>query len=120
LDTAALALDHLDVDEHGVAWLEVGILLAGGELRHLFFVELLQQVHGKFSIGGAGFRAQLTRQNTRQKPKFSGSGELLRQSADFVTHHKTLCFRAFQRGRKTIYVIACNRCRAGGVRCPKS
>src|SRR5215470_6383254 len=47
LDAALLALDHLDVDEHGVARLEVGDVLAGGKLRYLLLFELLDQVHGK-------------------------------------------------------------------------
>src|ERR1043166_3260921 len=47
LDAALLALHHLDVDEHRVARLEVGNLLAGGKLRYLLLFELLDQVHGK-------------------------------------------------------------------------
>src|SRR5262249_46512535 len=54
LDTAALALDHLDVDQEGIARLKVGNFLAGGQLGHLLFFEFLDQVHGGFSVGSAG------------------------------------------------------------------
>src|SRR5215467_12101034 len=47
LNPGLLALDHLDVDEQGIARLKVGNLLAGGELRYLLLFELLDQVHGK-------------------------------------------------------------------------
>src|SRR6185437_11065065 len=46
LHAGALALDHLDVDDHGVAWAELGNALAGGKLRHLLFFELFDHVHG--------------------------------------------------------------------------
>src|SRR5262249_5785593 len=48
LHAGALALDHLDVDDHGVARGELGNVLAGGKLRHLLFFELLDHVHGIF------------------------------------------------------------------------
>src|SRR5215467_927387 len=54
LDAGALALDHLDVHQDGVARLEVGDLLAGGQLGHLLFFEFLNEVHGGFSVGSAG------------------------------------------------------------------
>ena len=40
LDAGLVAFDHLDVDEHGVARLEIGNFLAGGELLDLLFFEL--------------------------------------------------------------------------------
>src|SRR5262249_16024586 len=40
-------LHHIDDRQKRVAGLEVGKLLAGGQLRHLFFFEFLDQVHGK-------------------------------------------------------------------------
>src|SRR6185295_18375620 len=46
LEARALALDHLHVDDHGVARTEVGDFLVGGELGDLLLLELLQQVHG--------------------------------------------------------------------------
>src|SRR5215204_2529558 len=49
LDAGALAFDHLDVDDHGVARLEVRNILAGGEPVGLLLVEGLDEVHGKFS-----------------------------------------------------------------------
>src|SRR3954471_14616918 len=56
LDAGALAFDHLDVDDHGVARLEVRNRLAGGELVGLLLVERLNEVHGKFSVGCAPAR----------------------------------------------------------------
>src|SRR5262245_48280204 len=47
LNAAFLALDHLDVDEERVAWLKIRNLLAGGKLRDLLLLELLDQIHGK-------------------------------------------------------------------------
>src|SRR5262249_30344900 len=46
LEPGALALDHLDVDDHGVARPEVGNFLVGGQLGDLLLLELFQQVHG--------------------------------------------------------------------------
>src|SRR5215813_11624533 len=46
LDAGALALDHLDVDEDGVARREIRDRLAGGQLRDLLFFELVNQIHG--------------------------------------------------------------------------
>src|SRR6266851_8126962 len=57
LDAGALALDHLDVDEEGVAGLEVRNVLAGGEIGNLLFFELLDQIHGELSIGQRQTRA---------------------------------------------------------------
>src|SRR6266436_2659257 len=42
----ALALDHLDVDEHRVARRKVRDVLARGEFCNLLFLELLNQIHG--------------------------------------------------------------------------
>src|SRR5437660_9034913 len=56
LDAGAFAFDHLDVDDHGVARLEVRNGLAGGELLGLLLVERLNEVHGKFSVGCAPAR----------------------------------------------------------------
>src|SRR5712692_7165558 len=53
LHAAALALDHLDVDQHRVAGLEIGDVLAGGKLGDLLFFERLNEIHGKFSVGSA-------------------------------------------------------------------
>src|SRR4051794_2634751 len=53
LDTGALALDHLDVDDEGVAGLEIRDFLAGGELFDLLFFELLNEIHEEFSVGSA-------------------------------------------------------------------
>src|SRR5258708_643846 len=49
----AIAFDHLDVDDHGVAGSEFRNLLAGGQFFELLFFELLNEVHRKISIGGA-------------------------------------------------------------------
>src|SRR5712692_4107930 len=68
LHAAALALDHLDVHEQRVAGLEVGDVLAGGKLGDLLFFELLNEIHGRFSVGSAtsaGARCH----------RFFGSGE---------------------------------------------
>src|SRR5712691_9077684 len=46
LDAGALALDHLDIDENGIARREIRDLLAGGKLRDLLFFELVNQIHG--------------------------------------------------------------------------
>src|SRR5262245_48661320 len=46
LDAGALALDHLDVDEDGVARREIRDLLARGKLGNLLFLELVNQIHG--------------------------------------------------------------------------
>src|SRR5262249_12937489 len=53
LDAGALALDHLDVDEEGIAGLEVRNFLAGGKLGNLLFLELLDQIHGNSPSGSA-------------------------------------------------------------------
>src|SRR5262249_38302456 len=46
LNARALALDHLDVDEHGVARRKIRDFFARGELCNLLFLELLNQIHG--------------------------------------------------------------------------
>src|ERR1700722_12790301 len=53
LHARAIAFDHLDVDDHGVAGSEFRDLFAGGQFFELLFFELLNEVHGGFSIGGA-------------------------------------------------------------------
>src|SRR5258706_7878307 len=53
LHARAIAFDHLDVDDHGVARSEFRNFLAGGQLVELLFFELLNEVHRKISIGGA-------------------------------------------------------------------
>src|SRR5258705_10886049 len=45
LHARAVALDHLDVDDHGVARPEFRNLLAGGQFFELLFFELLNEVH---------------------------------------------------------------------------
>src|SRR5215469_3611608 len=47
LNAAAVALDHLDVDEQRVAGREVGDFLAGGQAADLLLLELFDEVHGK-------------------------------------------------------------------------
>ena len=73
LDAGALAFDHLDVDDHGVARLEVRNVLAGGELVELLLLELLNEVHGNISVGNA-------QAGQRKQAGFPGSGELLRKA----------------------------------------
>ena len=53
LHAGALALDHLDVDAHGVAGTELGDLALLGERRNLLFFELLDDVHGRYLSQGA-------------------------------------------------------------------
>src|SRR6516162_2732839 len=53
LDAGTLALDHLVVDEDGIARGEVRDVLACGELGNLLLLELLNEVHGNASVGGA-------------------------------------------------------------------
>src|SRR5882724_6508842 len=53
LHARAVAFDHLDVDDHGVAGSEFRNRFAGGQFFELLFFELLNEVHGGFSIGGA-------------------------------------------------------------------
>jgi len=55
LHTGAVAFDDLDVDDQRIPRLEIGDFLAGRKLRHLFVFDLLEQVHGEFSIGCAAF-----------------------------------------------------------------
>src|SRR3981081_2836636 len=43
LHARALALDHLDVDDHGVARSEIRDFLTGGELGDLLLLDLLQK-----------------------------------------------------------------------------
>src|ERR1700733_7454262 len=80
LHAGALAFDDLDVDHHGVARLKFGDFLAGGELRHLFVFDFLDQVHGEVSksCATAALRA-------RFRPGLSGLAQLLRYRAGFVT-----------------------------------
>src|SRR6516162_9471589 len=60
LDTGALALDYLDIDENGVARSELRDFLAGGKLGHLLFFELLNEVHGTFSVGRSPDEARIS------------------------------------------------------------
>src|SRR4029077_5508194 len=85
LDAALLALDHLVVDEHRIARLKIRNLLAGGKLRDLLLLELLDQIHGKSP--SAAPRAQMGSSGLEALMFFglSGSGELLRQRSAFVT-----------------------------------
>src|ERR1700683_1716625 len=53
LHARAVAFDHLDVNDHGVAGSEFRNGLAGGQFIELLFFELLNEVHRKISIGGA-------------------------------------------------------------------
>src|ERR1700676_4211042 len=53
----AVAFDHLDVDDHGVAGSEFRNRLARGQFFELLFFELLNKVHRKISIGGAPSRS---------------------------------------------------------------
>src|SRR5258706_1767920 len=53
LHARAIAFDHLDVDDHGVARSEFRNFLAGGPVVELLVFELLNEVHHKISIGGA-------------------------------------------------------------------
>ena len=49
LHAALVALDHLDVDQHGVARGELRNFFAGRELLDLLFFERLDEVHGSIS-----------------------------------------------------------------------
>src|SRR6202047_3127413 len=53
LHARAIAFNDLDIDDHGVAGSEFRNLFAGGQFFKLLFFELLNEVHGGFSIGGA-------------------------------------------------------------------
>src|SRR4029078_9393379 len=65
LHARAVAFDHLDVDDHGVARSELRNNLAGGQPVELLFFELLNEVHQKISIGGA---PQPARRGLRERP----------------------------------------------------
>src|SRR5204863_4906996 len=80
-NAALLAFDQLVVDEHRVARLKVRNLLAGGKLRDLLLLELLDQIHGNLRRQRQG----LKRAQALFSSVLSGSGELLRQSSAFVT-----------------------------------
>src|SRR5262245_59376469 len=47
LHAGAVAFDHLDVDDHGIAGREFRNLLAGRQFVELLFLELLNEVHWK-------------------------------------------------------------------------
>src|SRR4051794_36623226 len=49
LDAGALALDHLDVDDHGVAGLELRHFLAARKAGNLFLLDGLDKVHRRLS-----------------------------------------------------------------------
>src|SRR6185369_4013851 len=79
LDAGALAFDHLDVDDHGVARLEVRNGLARGELVSLLLVERLNEVHGKFSVGCAPARL-------RERAEFLGRASFYDKAAALSPH----------------------------------
>src|SRR5262249_46762941 len=83
LHAAALAFDDLDVDDKRIARLEIGDFLTGRQLRHLFVFDLLKQVHGEFSIGGA-----LNGRGSR--PRLIGLAQLLRYRTAFVTRRSRM------------------------------
>src|SRR3979490_1014344 len=56
LHARALALDHLDIDDDGIARTEIGDFLAGGKLRHLLFFELFNHIHGISPSAAPDFR----------------------------------------------------------------
>src|ERR1700737_3547280 len=85
LNARAIAFDHLDVDDHGVARSEFRTLLAGGQFFELLFFELLNEVHRKISIGGA---PQPAGRGLRERPSIlplRGFGARIRQRRGVVT-----------------------------------
>src|SRR6266581_2056729 len=85
LHARAIAFDHLDVDDDGVAGPEFRNGLAGGQLVELLFFELLNKVHRKISIGGA---PQPPRRGLRECSSIlplRGFGARIRQRAGVVT-----------------------------------
>src|SRR5712691_4083740 len=78
LDAAALALDHLVIDEDGVARSEIRDFLARGKLRNLLFFELLNEIHGNSPSAAPMSRGA-------RAYRLFGPGELLRHPAVFVT-----------------------------------
>src|SRR5262245_30854161 len=79
LDAGAVALDHFDVDEDRVARREIRDFLAGGKLRDLLFLELVNQIHGNSPAA-----ARIS--ESARSYRLCGSGELLRHRRPFVTH----------------------------------
>src|SRR6516225_5701327 len=77
LDPGTLTLDHLVVDQNGVARRELRNILAGGKLGHLLLFELLNEVHGSTPWA--------TPVGKTCAFWFFSSGELLRQGSRFVT-----------------------------------
>src|SRR5262249_17379204 len=60
LHAAAVALDHLDVDDDGIARRKIGNLLAGRQFFDLLLLDLLNNVHGNSpSAAPIGRRAQV-------------------------------------------------------------
>src|SRR4029079_6424423 len=88
LHTRLVAFDDLDVDQHRVARLEVGNVLARRELLDLLLIELLNDIHCEFSVGSASNRRAV----------FVWSewvGELVLQSFRLVTLWIRAVFRRF-------------------------
>jgi len=65
LGSYSLALDDLDVDDERIAGLEIRNFLAGGELCDLLGFDLFEDIHGKFSIRCAPWRALFWAGSTR-------------------------------------------------------
>src|SRR4051794_40371019 len=78
LHARALAFDHLDVDDHGIARTEIRDFLAGGELGDLLLLDLLQNVHGNSPAAAP--------RSGRSGGRVDGVGELLLESFALVTH----------------------------------
>src|SRR5947209_2732487 len=110
LHARALALDHLDVDDHGVARSKVRNLLAGGQLGDLLLLDLLQKVHGDSPAaapraGRSGGRGQL------------GLGELLLESFGLVTFSTVIPGRPTGPGPESITTSRDYGFRARAVAC---
>src|ERR1700738_5310153 len=85
LHAGAAAVDHLDADDHGVAWSELRNLLAGGQFFELLFFELLNEVQREISIGSAqAIPARAARTSTILPLR--GFGARIRQRQPLVTH----------------------------------
>src|ERR1700738_4275128 len=81
LHARAVAFDHLDVDDHGIAGSEIRNLLAGGQFVELLFFALLNEVHWKSpSAARPAERAAL------YPAICCGIGARIRQSLALVTH----------------------------------
>src|SRR3954454_3242764 len=58
LDAGALALHHLDVDQHRIARAKIRNLLAGRKLCDLLLFELLNQIHGNYPSAAPIWKAR--------------------------------------------------------------